>query len=43
MMPNKIIIIVTQVIASESEATQVLLPLFKDTNNNKHRVCIQNE
>jgi predicted GIY-YIG superfamily endonuclease len=35
MMLNKTIIIVTWVIASESEATQALLPLFKDTNNNK--------
>jgi hypothetical protein len=31
MMLNKTIIIVTRVIASASEATQALLPLFKGT------------
>jgi hypothetical protein len=33
MMPNKIIIIVTRVIASESEATQALLPLYQERGN----------
>jgi hypothetical protein len=40
MMPDKTIIMVTMVIASESEATQALLPLFKGTKNNNHRIHI---